>query len=82
MRIVAIVLNVILIATVIYLVSSSSSGLRGKDWAFFILFISAPTASLWAIYFRASESWLSLFLKRKALEEKAKIDQLTARRRP
>jgi hypothetical protein len=82
MRVIAITLNVILIATVIYFVSSSSSDLRGKDLAFFVLFISAPAASLLAFYFSAGENWLSLFLRRKALEEKAKIEQLNVPRRP
>ncbi len=75
MRLIAIFLNVALIGTVIYLVSQQSS-LTGIDIANTALFLSAPMASLAVFCFSNSESWLSLYFKRKTLEEKAKIDRL------
>lgn len=81
MRGLAIVLNVVLIGTVIYLVSTSDKP-SGKDLALAALFIGAPLVSLLAFYFSGGENWLSLYLKRKALEEKAKIARLNETKHP
>ena len=81
MRAIAIALNILLIGTVIFLVSTKGvSG--GMDLALAALIISAPIASLLAFYFGGKDSWLFLFLKRKALEEKAKIERLNETKRP
>jgi hypothetical protein len=74
-RAIAIALNVLLIGTVIYLVSTSDVP-HGKDLALAALFLAAPIASLLALYFGGGDSWFSLFFKRKALEEKAKIERI------
>lgn len=76
MRNIAIALNLLVIGSVIYLVWSSESEMRGKDLALAVLFISGPIASLLAFYVSSGDGWLSFFLKRKALEEKAKFDRL------
>jgi len=75
MRLVAIILNIALIGTVIFLISQDSR-MSGKEIAMAALFLSAPIASLIAFYFNKGESWVSLYFKRKAMEEKAKIDKL------
>lgn len=75
MRATAIALNILLIGTVIYLVLTGGET-SGEDLALAALFIAAPIASLLAFYFSGGDSWLSLFFKRKALEEKAKIERL------
>jgi len=75
MRLIAIILNVALIGTVVYLVSEDTH-LKGKEIAMAALFLSAPIANLAVFYFSNSESWISLYFKRKAMEEKAKINRL------
>jgi hypothetical protein len=77
MRSLAIVLNIILIGTVIYLFSDMKS-VSGKDLGLAALFISAPIASLFSFYLQRGESWLSLYFKRKALEEKKKIERMNS----
>ena len=68
MRVIAIGLNCLLMGTVLYLVLTSGEP-SGKDLALAALFIAAPIASLLSFYFSSGESWLSLYFKRKALEE-------------
>ncbi len=75
MRYVAIFFNVVLIGTVVYLVGVQSS-VSGKDLALAALFLTAPISSLIAFYMQGAESWLSLYFKRKTLEEKKKIQDL------
>jgi hypothetical protein len=45
------------------------------------LFVAAPAASLAALFGASGESWFALYLKRKALEERKKIDALNATRK-
>ena len=56
-RAIAILLNVLLIGTVIYLVSTGGET-RGKDLALAALFLATPIANLLAFYFSGGESWL------------------------
>jgi hypothetical protein len=48
---------------------------RVRDF-FVVLLFAAPISSLTALFFIGGESWLRLYLKRKALEEKQKIEKL------
>ena len=52
---------------------------RGDDWVFIIPMLSAPFFSLITIFGTKTKgnSLLSLYLKRKTLEEKQKIAQFT-----
>ena len=77
MRLLAIILNIVLIGTVIYLFSDMKS-VSGKDLGMAALLISAPIASLLSFYLQRGESWLSLYFKRKALEEKKKIERMNS----
>ncbi len=75
MKILATILNILLIGVVI--VEFFKSGIpKGNDWWIFIPLVFAPIFSIIALYIQKGDNWLSLFLKRKALEEKQKIDQL------
>lgn len=80
MRLLASVLNIALIGTMIYLFSEKSP--QGGDLAIFALVLAAPIASLLALRVQHGEDWLSLYLKRKALEEKRKIEQLNSKEGP
>ena len=75
MRLVATILNIVLIGTVILLISQDSR-MSEKELAMSALFLLTPIASLIAIYFNRGESWISLYFKRKAMEEKKIIDKL------
>lgn len=55
MRLVAIILNLVLIGAILYLVSKDSD-LKGRDIAMAALFLSTPIISLAALVFNNSES--------------------------
>jgi hypothetical protein len=77
MRAIAIGLNFLVLGAVLYLFLSSDPGYpKGKDLALMVLFLVAPIASLVALDFSGRDGWLTLFLKRKALEEKKRIERL------
>jgi len=76
MRILAAIFNIVLIGVVIF--AFMESGIqKWNDWLIFILWVFVPIFSIIALFVQKGDNWLSLFIKRKALEEKQKIDQLT-----
>lgn len=75
MKWIAIILNLLLIVTGCYLFSTK--GAPSKDELFLVIVLfAAPISSLLALFFKEGESWIWLYLKRKALEEKKKIESL------
>jgi hypothetical protein len=77
MRIIAIVLNLVQLGYVCHLIYQSGALLDTRLAAFYVLLIAAPVASLVAIKFsNALRLWFSRFLRRKALEEQVKIENL------
>lgn len=75
MKPIAIVLNLLLIAATIYLFATK--GAPNKDEIFIVIMLfAAPISSLVALSLKGGESWLGLYFKRKALEEKKKIEDL------
>jgi hypothetical protein len=79
MRILAILFNLLLLGMVIYLFSTRAPA-SGDDWLLAILMILTPIFSLIAIFRSKGDNWLALYLKRKALEEKQKIDQISGKK--
>lgn len=76
MKWIAIGFNLLLIATMIYMFITQ--GAPHKDDAFVVaVCFAAPITSLFALRSVGSENWISLFFKRKALEEKSKIEKLS-----
>lgn len=72
---IAISLNVLLVMAVIYLFATK--GAPNKDEAFVVVLLCvAPISSLIALSLKGGEGWLGLYFKRKALEEKQKIEKL------
>ncbi|HEU0189110.1 MAG TPA: hypothetical protein VFQ97_03860 [Gallionella sp.] len=64
-----------MIATVLWLFASK--GAPGKDEIFLVVVLfAAPISSIVALSLKGGESWLGLYFKRKALEEKQKIKNL------
>ena len=75
MKWIAIGLNLLLIVMVVYLFADK--GTPGKDEFFLVaVLFAAPISSLVALSLKGGENWLGLYFKRKALEEKRKIENL------
>jgi hypothetical protein len=77
MRWTAICLNVILISTLLFFCITQGVPSGGRDIFLVALMFVAPISSLIALFFIGGQSWPALYLKRKALEEKRKIDSLS-----
>jgi len=75
MRILAILSNLFLLGFIIFLLATEEP--TGDEWLLVILITLVPIFSLIAIVFAKGDNWLSLYFKRKALEEKQKIDRLS-----
>jgi len=76
MKTIAILLNVALLASMTYVLATSNGSPTGKELVTVVLIFAAPLFSLLALLRVGDESWLGLFLKRKALEERKRISQL------
>lgn len=75
MKWIAISLNLVLVVMLVYLFATE--GAPRKDELFLVvIFFAAPVSSLLALFLRGSETWMGLYFKRKALEEKKKIEKL------
>ena len=77
MRYLAIFFNLFLLGMVIFFYATEGVPSGGDDLFWFILMTLAPVFSLIVIFGSKGDNWLSLYFKRKALEEKRKIDQLS-----
>ena len=80
MRYLAIFSNVFLLGVVVFLLASEGAP-EGGYWLLFIPMVLAPLFSLIAIFGTKGDNWLSLYFKRKVLEEKRKIDQLSGNKK-
>ena len=76
MKTLAILFNLLLLGVVSYLFAKEGVP-KGNEILLVIPLTLAPVFSLITIFAGKRDNWLSLYLKRKALEEKQKIDQLT-----
>lgn len=75
MKAIAIWLNVLLVISVLYLFITK--GMPSKDELFLvILLFTTPIANIVALSLKDGESWIGLYFRRKALEEKKKIERL------
>jgi hypothetical protein len=78
MRILAIIVNVALLILVGFLAANHMGDFNEEDILILAMFIGTPTVTL--LYFFLSKphtkGWFVLYLQRKALEEKKKIDDL------
>ena len=71
----AVIFNLLLIAMVVFLIITEGVP-DGEDVFFVALLLAAPISSLFALLIGDEESWIGLYFKRKALEEKNKIESL------
>ena len=79
MRILAIILNVVLLVVSGFLIADEMSRPEGRDYILAALFLGTPVVTLICLLSRreSSNGWLALFLQRKALEERRKIEDLS-----
>lgn len=78
MKTLAVILNIALLGVIFYVFIEYGLPGINDDFFWFVFFGAlAPLFSLIALYFSPkSDNWISLYFKRKALEERRKIDQL------
>lgn len=80
MRIPAIVLNVGLLLYIAFILAKHGVP-RGEELFFVALFTIVPIVSIFALLNVGGDDWISLYFRRKALEERRKIDDLNAHRK-
>lgn len=80
MRTFAIALNILLLATAGYSFARYGMGNDRSELLLVLLVFLAPVVNILAILV-AKENWLTLYLQRKALEEKLRIEGLNSNRK-
>lgn len=80
MRKLAIVLNLCLFLFIGYMLVKHGLP-KGDDILFAFLFTIVPALSILALWNVEGHDWLSLYFRRKTLEEQRKIDELNAPRK-
>lgn len=79
MKTVAAILNVLLLVWCIILIVDEGVPSPSKETFYFLLFVvmfSTPIVTLPTLFLGAGQSWLSLYFKRKAAEERKRIAEL------
>lgn len=80
MKLIAIGLNALLLLIMLYLFATKGAPDKDETFQVIVLF-AAPISSLVALFLKGGESWLGLYFRRKALEEKEKIKKLDGQRK-
>ena len=75
----AVIANLYLLYTAVLLFVTKGPPTQADDFLIAIPMILAPILSFIAMLRHSGENWLSLYLRRKAIEEQVKIDQLSKR---
>jgi len=77
MRILAVIANLVLLGfLIVTTIINSLRNLNGNDILILLLMISFPIINLIVLFKEYSGDWISLYFKRKALEEQVKINKL------
>jgi hypothetical protein len=81
MALLAILSNLALMLTIGIRTATKDWPLKDDPVSILLLFLVAltPLVNLIYIFLRSGESWLGLYFKRKAMEEKKKIDELSSK---
>ena len=80
MRIPAIILNVGLLLYIAFMLAKHGVP-KGEDLFFAALFTIVPIVNIFGLWNVGGDGWISLYFRRKALEERRKIDDLNAQRK-
>ncbi len=79
MKLSAILLNIALIVTFCFMTAKFGlPKIDEREFLLFLLIFVTPLINLLYIFFSKGESWLALYFKRKAMEEKRKIEKLSS----
>jgi hypothetical protein len=73
-RLVAFVLNLALACYVLYMLITE--GAPRDEILLVSIFLAAPISALLALFTKGGESWLGMYIRRKTLEERKKIEKL------
>ena len=76
MKIIALVANALLLGFIIYLLFAKGMPNGNEIWIVILLAL-VPILNIYAIRSSTGDDWISLWFRRKALEEKKKIERLT-----
>jgi uncharacterized integral membrane protein len=79
MRILAFILNVLLLITDVILIATRDIPSPSKETFYFpllVVMLSTPIVTLLTLFLATGPSWLSLYFKRKAAEERKRIAEL------
>lgn len=74
MKIISIFFNIALISIFLYIIATE--GVDGRFLIFALCLLTPLINLLYIFFWRPEESWLTLYFKRKGLEEKKKIEEL------
>ena len=80
MRNIAIVLNFSLLIFLGFMLIQEGLS-KGKELLFLVFLTIVPVVSIYALWDSRGSDWVSLYFRRKALEEQRKIDELNAHRK-
>ena len=75
MKILAVIGNIFLLLSIFGI--ASEEGVTGSEWWGVSLIAAIPVLNLYLIRSVSGRDWISLWLQRKALEEKKKIEKLS-----
>ncbi len=75
MRPLSILLNIAVVTAMIFLIASEGIPDEGKYMLLFVLLIFTPIVNLYVLLGKNGD-WVSLYFKRKAMEEKSRIEEL------
>jgi hypothetical protein len=76
MKTISVILNLLLITSGIYLLAKYGMEGTVDNFVLITLLFTTPIFNLGTFFIKNNENWLSLYFKRKALEEKMKIEKL------
>jgi Gpi18-like mannosyltransferase len=76
MKFISIILNILCLITISYLLIKNGFPASHREIFLVIIFIITPIINLLYITIWSGNTWLSLYLKRKMLEEQKKIEEL------
>lgn len=81
LRVLVVVADIVILG---YLLGFASSDVRGGEWFSFLAVLLLIMLNIYFIFRKnkGSDTWINLFLKRKALEEREKISDLETKKQP
>ena len=76
LKVLAYFANAALIATIVFLILTEGFPSRTSQISMVVLMLVTPTISIIALFLAGGDGWLSLYFRRRSLEEKARIAEI------